>query len=106
MCSSHECAGDRVDGQVPLLVIVLSVLADLLAALDHVVKPDVQDAAVQVDVADLHGAQLTAAHAGDRDEPHVQRKRVLPAGAGLLDHLHDRGRRGGLPSSSESRWAV
>ena len=51
----------------------LGVLADLLAALDHVVERDVQDAVVQVDVADLHGAQLAAAYAGDRDEPHVQR---------------------------------
>jgi hypothetical protein len=43
----------------------------------------------------LHGAQLTAADACDRDEPYIKRYRVLPARARLLDHVDDRGRRRG-----------
>jgi hypothetical protein len=88
------CGADRVDRQVSVLM-GLGVLADLLAALDYVVVRHVHDAVGQVNAADLHGAQLAAAHAGDGDKPHVECYCVLPAGAGLLDHLHDHGRRDG-----------
>jgi len=50
----------------------LGVLADALTAADHVVEGDVDQAPVQVDVADLQAAQLAAAHAGDRHQPQVQ----------------------------------
>jgi len=43
-----------------------------------------------VDIANPHGAQLASPHPRHRNEPYVQRDRVLPAGAGLADHLHNR----------------
>jgi hypothetical protein len=50
----------------------LGVLADALSSADHVVEGDVDQAAVEVDVADLQAALLTAADTGDHHQPQVQ----------------------------------
>src|SRR5579871_4788106 len=66
-----QCAGVGVDGQ-PAVLVGLGVLADALAAADHVVESYVHQAPVQVHVADLQAAQLAAARAGDDHQPQVQ----------------------------------
>lgn len=63
-----EDAGDRVDGDVPLLV-RLGAFAELLAGLDDIVERDMDHAVAKVDVGDLDGAQLAPSYAGDRDKP-------------------------------------
>ena len=55
--------GDRVDGDVPVLV-GLGIFAELPAAFDHVAERDVDHAIVQVDVADLESTQFPSAGAG------------------------------------------
>jgi hypothetical protein len=66
-------AGHRIDGQVPVLV-GLGVLPDPLATDHDVIESYMEDAADQVNVAELQRAQLTSAPAGDRDQPQVQRQ--------------------------------
>jgi hypothetical protein len=50
----------------------LRVLADVLAAANDVVERDVDQAAIEVNVADLQAAQLAAADAGDDHQQQVQ----------------------------------
>ena len=60
---------------------VFGVLADALTAADDVIERDVHQAPVQVDVADLQAAQLTAAHAGNQPSRGYSPRAVLLARA-------------------------
>ena len=57
-----------------------------LTGVDDVIEGDVYQAPVEVDVADLEAAQLTAAHAGKHYQPQVQSQGGA-ARASLGDHL-------------------
>src|SRR5260370_1260731 len=81
-------------GGGPAVWVGFGALADPLAAADHVVGRDVQQAPAQVDVADLQGAQLAAPHTGDRYEPQVQAEGLINR-PGRGDHLRDILWRGG-----------
>ena len=52
-----QCTGDRIDGK-PAVLMGLGVLADALSGANHVVEGDVDQAAVEVEVADLQAAQV------------------------------------------------
>jgi hypothetical protein len=92
-----------VDGEPPILVRP-GVLAHALPAADQVAERDVHQAPVQVNAAELPGAQLPPAHAGDHHQPQVQAQGGA-AGAGLGDHLGDaswRGSRNGPAAGEEA----